>query len=1420
MRRKLFIGALAVLGLLSILIISAIVYVRSGRLDQWLQAELQETLLERGIRSEIGRLSLDITGSRVELENIKLYDRNGASPFASVQKVAVQFSIVDYFKQKVTITSIEVVRPEIWIELDEKGRSNLQSLRTSSEPKKREEQVTYLGARVTVEDAKFNFLDRQRNLSTVLPDLDATFVPLDASTDRLNHKLSLTSDAGIVSYEGREARGLKFEIESNVKEEEAVSSADVSKLIISSDLGQAEASGRVVFKPLSYDFSAKATLGLAEFARVFSPGTPMKGNAALVGSIEGKESDYHFAGTVSSNSLAVEGYSISGLKLETTLGGKGAEYLGDANARATAITASDFASSGLRVEGKLRGDGRDLGLEGGFSLSSVRSGRITVSDLRARLAVDQSRVALSEIRGSVFGGRLTGSASIAHSSGQSNVNLAFDSIDLARAAETFAAGDVRVIGSARGTARLVFPGFKYTTATGRIAASFDAAVSAVSPDGADSQPVTPGSTTGQVELVARGRGFTVEKAVVHSAKSQLTATGTVDWNGVGSLDVSFRSEDMSEVYRAVDALGLIPERTKIEFEPSISGPGEFRGSIRGKLASPEVMGHLRIASVEGHGESLGSFEGDVVYERQGATPGMVRIENATLLGTNGSRAEFTLQAPLPSDNDISIKAKLDKVDLARVTRAALHGLEDFVQGGLISGSVDLQGLPGSRSIKGTADISLTGGEFSLPAAEGEEEPSKKSVPEFVGKVTIADSILKVEEVKMQVGDSAIAGRGSFNLDTYAYSINAEGKNIDLGNVSDAFSETTGLAGRADVIISGSGDWDEWSTSSLDATIRGQNVTLRGRSLGDARLVATTENGILKLKATGNLNDEPHEVTAAIDLRDRDNYPITAEVNFVDAELAPYLQLVSADLGSISGVATGNVKISGPLKDTDRISAVMNLSKLEFGGKITADRSYVITNQGDVVVRATPKELSLEPVTFVGEGTKLTVGGSLWRSGEAASAGSSGLSITGEFNLRLVNSFTQSIYATGLAQVQASVVGSLDAPQLTGFVDLKDVGLRVVDLPLSLARGAGQIRFTSNQALIERFTASAPGGGTITASGGAALSGLVPDRWRIEANADQVGIEFPTDTQTLFDAALVLQGNRRIQVLSGDIAVRRASYTKDVTVDELLGSGGPFGGPLLETGGGGGEGSGPSTTLDLRIRADNSLVVRNNLAEAVGSAYLTLRGDAGQPLVTGRVLLTRGRLEFRNGRHELTRGLITLPGRRGAEPTIDFQAEAQISGYRVITDISGTPSNPQVTLRSDPELPEGDVVSLILTGTLSGNGTTAAAATQSGQGLALSILSASLSETIGKRTQRLFGLRGLSIDPLIMGSGTDPTARLTISQRVTRDFTITYSTNVGSGPSDVEQIVLVEYRLSNRFSVVGFRNDRGDLGFDVRLRKRF
>ncbi len=454
--------------------------------------------------------------------------------------------------------------------------------------------------------------------------------------------------------------------------------------------------------------------------------------------------------------------------------------------------------------------------------------------------------------------------------------------------------------------------------------------------------------------------------------------------------------------------------------------------------------------------------------------------------------------------------------------------------------------------------------------------------------------------------------------------------------------------------------------------------------------------------------------------------------------------------------------------------------------------------------------------FTGEGTSITLEGTLSRE-----ESKSNLSVNGEVNLKLLSSFTPTVFTTGIAEVQASIVGKLEALQLLGSANLRDIGVRILDFPISMARGNGQIKFTSNQAVIENFVGATPGGGTIAIEGGAALSGLAPVQWRLEAKADQMGAEYPKDTQTVVDAQVTLEGNRRLQILSGSAQVRRASYTRDITLEELITTGGPFQPDFLEAGPGGSGGpSGLPTVIDLHITADNTLIVKNNLADAIGSAYINLRGSLDEPQASGRILLTRGTLNFRNGRYDLSRGLLTIPGRRGAEPTVDFQTETDIRGYHISINFSGTIAKLQTTVRSEPELPEPDIISLILNGSILGDRSTAQAVTQTGLGLAQSILSESLLEKVTQGKQRLFGLSRFSIDPLLVGRGNDPTARITIGQRIAKDLTVTYSQNLTSGVSGIDRVVLVEYRLSNRFSVVGIRNERGELGFDIRLRKKF
>ena len=1425
MRRKLFIGAISLLTLVLLLIIGVFIYIRSGRLDNYLREQVVEALADVGIDAEIGSAHLDLGGYRVTLKDIKLSAANGKSRFGTIDSLTAQFSVLSYLNQRIKITQVEIDHPRAWIEFDKQGGFNLASLHAPAKKKKEateEDDVIFSSADFKVTQGEISFVDLKNNTTVDVTDLGIHLVPNvpDAIVNELNHRLELGFKQAKATVDGRAIENITANILARVtdKDVEILTVNDEPQFTITSDLGKIRLNGKVEsFKPLKYAFTeVRADAQLARIAQVFAPEMKVAGDVRFIGQLDGTGSDYHASGAIDANSVSAAGFRVAGIRVKTSVTGRDDEYQGKANLTSLGITGPGLSVSSITFgDARVKGNALSFDVTGALNVAALKSGEVTVRGLKGTLSVDRNKASLSHFTADVLGGGVAGSATVAYAGGSSQVNVEFKSIDLDQAATLASAKDVKVRGTANGIAQLTFPRLDYKAATGKINATFDAAVSPLEKEGEGAPTTGEGAPAkGEISLVATGRGFNIERAYVRSKQSDLTVSGTIGWDSAASLNVAFKSADMAEVQRAIDAFGLIPDAVNSDYEITLEGEGEFKGQVQGKLSAPAVSGHLELASIKQHYEETGSFAGDITY-----TSALVRIENASLVRPDGSRADFNVNAPLPIKDDVAVKASLKNFDLAAIVQAYSAGLKDYVGRGVINGAIDLRGLPGPRTVEGTAKLTLAAGEFTFEALEEGQEATKVSVPEFTGDLTLSKSVISVQNLRMLVGDSEIVGQGTYNLDTYEYSINADGKNIDLARVSDA-ADTANLTGKADVTVVGQGRWgkaEDWSGVNFNATIQGHNVAIEGRDFGDAKVVAFTASGILKIEASGRLLDQQRTLEATVDLRDREHYPVNAGIEFTDTDIGPYLGLIAPELSDIKGKATGSIKLSGPLLETDRIQAVATFTKLEFGGAISEQQTYKIFNQGDIVLTATPREVTLNRVMFTGEGTSVTLEGTLSRD-----AARSNLTVNGEINLKLLSSFTPTIFTTGIAQVQASIVGKLESPQLLGRANLRDIGVRILDFPISMSGGNGQIRFTSNQAVIENFAGATPGGGTISIEGGAALSGLAPVQWRLEAKADQMGAEYPRDTQTVVDAQVTLEGNRKLQVLSGNAQVRRASYTRDITIEELLTTGGPFQPDFLEAGPGGAGGpSGLPTVIDLHITADNTLSVKNNLADAVGSAYINLRGSLDAPQASGRILLTRGTLNFRNGRYDLTRALITIPGRRGAEPTIDFQAESDIRGYHISINFNGTIAKLRTTVRSEPELPEPDIISLILTGSISGGDrSTIASLGQTGLGLAQSILSASLSDALERGTQRLFGLSRFSIDPLLVGRGSDPTARITIGQRIAKDLTVTYSQNLTSGVSGIDRVVLVEYRLTNRFSVVGIRNERGELGFDIRFRKRF
>ncbi|MCB1024903.1 MAG: translocation/assembly module TamB domain-containing protein, partial [Acidobacteria bacterium] len=298
-------------------------------------------------------------------------------------------------------------------------------------------------------------------------------------------------------------------------------------------------------------------------------------------------------------------------------------------------------------------------------------------------------------------------------------------------------------------------------------------------------------------------------------------------------------------------------------------------------------------------------------------------------------------------------------------------------------------------------------------------------------------------------------------------------------------------------------------------------------------------------------------------------------------------------------------------------------------------------------------------------------------------------------------------------------------------------------------------------------------------------------------------------------------------ISGTFYAKRSVYNKDIDLADLI-----SGRREASLSQGSSDNSVIGVTrLDIQILGRNALHVNNNLADLDASVDLRVTGDVEFPQISGRISATSGTIVFRNDRYEVQRGELTFPPNTGGiEPIINLQAESQISGYQVFVNLNGKLTDSEslvASLRSNPSLPQADVVSLITTGSLSNSGNGIPTYASSGLNTAAEILTDEIiNKPIARATDKLFGLNKFSLDPIISGERTGPTARLTVGRQINRNLLVTYSTNLSE---DQNQVLALEYRVSNRLSFVAqyeqrslsnVTRNRNNFSFEIRLRKRF
>ncbi|MDH4164568.1 MAG: translocation/assembly module TamB, partial [Nitrospirota bacterium] len=168
------------------------------------------------------------------------------------------------------------------------------------------------------------------------------------------------------------------------------------------------------------------------------------------------------------------------------------------------------------------------------------------------------------------------------------------------------------------------------------------------------------------------------------------------------------------------------------------------------------------------------------------------------------------------------------------------------------------------------------------------------------------------------------------------------------------------------------------------------------------------------------------------------------------------------------------------------------------------------------------------------------------------------------------------------------------------------------------------------------------------------------------------------------------------------------------------------------------------------------------------------------------------------------------------PLLDVQAETRVREYQVRLSVSGTADRSVVTFVSDPPLTDSNILALLTLGRtgeqLKGK------ETDVGVGEATSFMTGKFQDILESRARTLTGLDRFQVDPYI--SKTDVSVpRVTVGKEVVQDKVyMTYSSNVGA--TTPEQLFRIEYILNRNMSLVGERNETGNIGADLKFRFEF
>jgi translocation and assembly module TamB len=958
----------------------------------------------------------------------------------------------------------------------------------------------------------------------------------------------------------------------------------------------------------------------------------------------------------------------------------------------------------------------------------------------------------------------------------------------------------------------------------------------------------PASGVIDATYTQRNGAVDLRKLELHLPSSELIAQGELGAYPMGSpsvLTVDAHSHNLSEFDAVLRSLGLNRNgKSGVAALPvALNGQADFHGTWTGSLIQPHLMGSLKATQVNVEMPSSGVGPASVqssAAQSSGAqpqpnqssptqpsfvhidsadidgsySPTQIAIDHATLLHSNSKiSASGTLDATLAE----SLGATLDESPgVAPPTRPHHHfatspqptyDADSVLHAHVDATNVDVADiqpfLNQSLPVTGVFTVHITAdGPLREPAASGSLQADRgvlygEPVTQLRIEAAMANRVLKLTSAHATDAGGVLSASGSYDFNAKTFDVQARGTGIDIARIGWVGQHNLDAAGKLSVDLIGSGSLDD---PRLNANAHIDSLTMGGQQFGALEVSAHTASHNYIYTATtqlqgANLHLQGQTAMSA-------GYATHAQLEFSQFNVGALLRMARVDAFSAQSALAGTVSIDGPLADLKQIRGDAQLQQLQVtvaGVPLQSDGPAHATLAGGII--------HLDPLHITGDNTDLHAHGSLSLEGSQQLD----LAANGSINLKLAETLDPDLTASGVSTFTVEAHGPLQNPALRGNVDFQACSLSLEDLPNGLSQLNGTLEFNQNRLEVRSLTAMT-GGGQLTVGGYLAYQhGIFAD---LNATGKAVHIRYPDGVSSLADATMQLQGTQNNLLLSGNVLITRFAVSPDLDLAALATQAGTSVQAIAPP-------DAPSNhvRLDVRIVSSPQLNFQNAFAKLAGDVNLRLRGTLAAPSLLGAVSITEGSALIAGTRYELERGDITFTNPVRIEPIIDLSATAHVEDYDISLGLHGSTQKLSVTYRSDPPLPEADVVSLLALGHTANQ---QRLYTQQ-QEQAISnpttdaLLGGALNATVSSRIQKLFGAGSVKVDPNYLGAFGNSTSRITVEEQLGRAVTLTYATDVNTTS---QQLLQAEVAINRHVSLVVARDESGVFSMVIKATRRY